>query len=86
MMSSTASPSVIPILLFQTLAGANVEDSRREKYHRSGNENEVKHEFDSLVPVSWAHSVTGIFRISEFDENRQVDAILNLPQIWSPQS
>jgi hypothetical protein len=45
MMSSTASPNVIPVLLFQALAGANVEDSGGKKYHRSGNENEVKHEF-----------------------------------------
>lgn len=52
MMSRIASPSVIRVLLFQPIAGANVEDSRREKYHRNGNENDVKHKRDSSVLFS----------------------------------
>src|SRR5215472_16822357 len=70
--SSTASPRAIPVLLFQALAGANVKDCCREKDDRSGNENDVKHEVDSLVLVlgapvySASQNLTRIARLTRF--------------------
>src|SRR5262252_3973023 len=69
-------PAVMPVLLLQAFAGANIENRDREEGERRNDENGVEH--DGCPPVSAARS--------ELHENREVQAVLDLFEVWRPQT